>query len=168
MQRYKEFSPTQFDAKGLNAGRFGIGEFLVGPCSHTRDSEPLEESNFFSLLRELGGESDDVQVHRFGHWGPGWFEIILINPEAADKVAIAQGIEDALQDYPIVDESDFSERENEECCELWESSFRVEDRIEYLRNHSYTAQSFADLSQAVRGSWYHAANMLHCPSDILY
>ena len=168
MIRYKEFRPTQFDSKGLAADRLNIGEFYVLPCIRTRDSEVLEESNFHSALRMLGGESEEIQVHRFGHWGPGWFELILINPNAEDKVKIAEEIESALADYPILDEMDFSEREEEACCELWESCYDTQDRIEHFRNHSYHATSYMDLIKAVRGSWYHAANLLNCPSDILY
>lgn len=121
MKKYKEFRPTQFDAKGLNAEKFGIGEYLVVPVSHTRDSGPLDESNFAVSVDMLGGESEDVQVHRFRHWGPGWFEIILVNLEARDKVAVAEGIEANLADYPVLDEEDFSRREWEAIQAYWDS-----------------------------------------------
>lgn len=167
MKTYREYSPTQFDPKGL--GLNDQQNWLVCPVIQTRDSDVLERSNFDATLRELGGESDTVEVHRFGHWGPGWFEIIIINPADEAKVKIAQEIEDALSDYPIVDEELHSEYEHEECAELWEDTFDASERLEYFRNHSYTASNMRELFSAIKsGSWYDAGNLLHCPSDILY
>jgi len=118
MQRYKEFSPTPFDAKGL--GLPDQGNWLVVPCSRTRDSVPFEESNFAAALEMLGGESDTVEVHRFGHWGPGWFEIIIVDPDSP-AATIAGDIETRLGDYPVLDDDDLSEREAEEAGESWDS-----------------------------------------------
>ncbi len=118
--------------------------------------------------RALGGESETIEVHRFGHWGPGWFEIILINPTDETRVKEAQEIEGALSDYPIVDESLYSEYESEECAQTWEKCYDASDRLQYFRRHSYTASTMADLFAAIHGgNWYAAANMLHCPSDLL-
>lgn len=111
MQTYKEFRPTQFDSKGLCGESRGISEFLVVPVKQTRDSGPFEQSNFAVALKLLGGESDTVQVHRFRHWGPGWFEIVLVNPTDAKRVKVAEEIEYSLADYPILDEDDLSNRE---------------------------------------------------------
>lgn len=167
MQTYGEFRPTQFDSRGL--GLADQQNWLVAPVGQTRDSQSLERANFDATLRCLGGESETVQVHRFGHWGPGWFEIILIDPSDTAKAQTAQEIEDALSDYPVVDDSLYSEYEWEECAQVWENCYSATERIEYFRRHSYTCNDFKDLLQAIRGgSWYHAANMLHCPSDILY
>ena len=70
---------------------------------------------------------------------------------------------------PVLDEEDFSSIESDECAETWEKCFDSQDRIDYFRRHGYSAQSLVDLFQAIRnGSWYHAANMLNCPSDLLY
>lgn len=63
--RYKEFRPTQFDAKGL--GLEDQQDWIVVPVSQNRDSGPFEESNFTSALKILGGESEDVEVHQFNH-----------------------------------------------------------------------------------------------------
>jgi len=117
MQRYSEFSPTHFDTRGL--GLEERQEWLVCPVSRTRDSGPLDESNFRSTLKALGGESNDVEVHRFGHWGPGWLEVILVRP-GSDAQKEAEEIEAALSDYPIVDESDHSELEFEAYLEAWD------------------------------------------------
>lgn len=114
MKKYKDFSPTQFDSKGLSGEYHGISKFLVAPCAQTRDSDCLERANFDALLKALGGESKSVQVHRFGHWANGWFELILISPKAKKKIKIADDIEAGLADYPVVDDALYSQYESEE------------------------------------------------------
>lgn len=44
----------------------------------TRDSGLMDQSNFRTMLRELGGESDTVAVERESHWACGWVEFVLI------------------------------------------------------------------------------------------
>lgn len=125
LKRYADFAPTAFDCNGLGADRMGDdgegrGEWVVGPVSQTRGSGPLELSNFRSVLADIGGEGEDVEVHRFGHWGPGWFEIILARPgtEAAGKLTEWA---ERLADYPVADEEDFSELESEDEAESWDA-----------------------------------------------
>lgn len=121
---YREFAPTGFDTEGLNAYDMGTDEdpdrsgWLVAPVSRTRDSGPLAESNFAAFLEIVGGESDDVEVHRFGHWGPGWFEIILVRP-GTEAAAGAKRAESSLEDRPVLDEMDYSAREWEAKEETW-------------------------------------------------
>lgn len=86
---------------------------VVAHIGQSRDSEILAQSNFSCALDQLGGESDNVQVHRFGHWGCGWFEIITVNPHSKKHLKLAYKISEALEDYPVLDESDYSEREHE-------------------------------------------------------
>jgi hypothetical protein len=150
MQKYKEFSPTQFDPKGLNADRYDIGEFLVVPVSRNRDSGPLEESNFNAALLELGGESELVQVHRFGHWGNGWFELILVDP-TSDKAIVAEEIEASLEDYPVLDDSDFSAREWE-AAEEYYANMSLRERMEVCQEYgeSIFAARASSLSEFAR------------------
>lgn len=132
MERYRDFQPTGFDPKGLCADRYGIGEFVVLPCTQNRDSECLDRSNFEVALRMLGGESEDVQVHRFGHWGNGWFELILVNPANAEKLAIAEDIDNCLSEYVALDDEHLSELEFNTAYEYWER-MSVSQRVEYLQ-----------------------------------
>ena len=134
MQTYREFAPTQFDASGLNGDRLGITDWFVAPVTQTRDSDILTESNFATFLRELGGESDTVQVHRFGHWGVGWFEVIVIDPADVASVQCAEEMESALEDYPVLDDEDHSSREYEQAAETWEF-MSVRDRVCWLHEH---------------------------------
>lgn len=128
MQTYREYSPTGFDSKGLRADDLDIGEWLVVPCGRNRDSEILAESNFHSALAMLGGESETVQVHRFGHWACGWLEIILINPMHDATLTIGIAIECRLENGSILNEDDHSERESAFQSESWEH-MSVSDRV---------------------------------------
>jgi len=128
MQRYAEYQPTTFDRKGIALP--DQQDWLVLPVMQTRDSGPLDESNFAVALDSVGGEdSDDVEVHRFGHWGPGWFEIIIVRPES-QAAKEAEEIESALADYPILSEDDHSRREYERAGEYWDQC-SLSDRIEW-------------------------------------
>lgn len=109
IQTYKQFTPSTHDARGL--GLPDRQDWLVCPVTQSRDSEALERSNFRVAVRRLGGESETVEVHRFGHWACGWFEILLVAPS---RLPDAQGLAESLDDYPVLDEMDLSELENEE------------------------------------------------------
>lgn len=130
MKKYRDFRPTVFDPKGLALD--DQQDWLVLPCGRNRDSGILSESNFHVALESLGGEGDHVEVHRFGHWACGWFEIIVIDPSSQEHVKKAEEIEASLENYPILDGSDFSEREWEEKCSIWEHASHFE-RLEYCR-----------------------------------
>lgn len=118
MQTYSEYAPTQWDTEG--AFLSDQGRWLVVPCGFNRDSGCLDESNFIQALDRLGGESETVELHRFGHWACGWFEIIIVNPDSPQANA-AHEIESSLENYPILDESDCSEREYTRAGDYWES-----------------------------------------------
>ncbi len=126
LQSYAQFSPTQYDVEGL--GLRNRQDWLLAPVSQNRDSGTLDQSNFRVMLESLGGEDDTIEVHRFGHWGPGWFEIILIDPADAERVKVAQESACALADYPILDEEDHSRLEFEELCDSWEQ-MSMDERI---------------------------------------
>jgi hypothetical protein len=131
MKRYRDFQPTGFDPKGL--ALYDQQDWYVVPnCGRNRDSGP-EESNFFVALKMLGGESETVEVHRFGHWACGWFEIIIVNPDSP-QAAIAEDIERCLAEYPLLDDDDFSEREWNEASEYW-YRLSLNDRMELCREH---------------------------------
>ena len=111
MQRYGDFQPTGHDPRGL--GLQDQQDWLVLPTGRTRDSEEREVSNFETAMKILSPDDedgDDVETHRFGHWGPGWFEIIIVRPGTA-AAERAEDIEAALDSYPILDDEDCSRRE---------------------------------------------------------
>lgn len=91
-------------------------EWLVAPVGRSRDSSAIEESNFAVALAELGGESETVEVCRFSHWAVGWVEEILVHPQHAASI---DSLRKRLDDYPILDEQDCSEREQAERRQAW-------------------------------------------------
>lgn len=119
MKTYAEHRPTEFDPAGafIEDGR---KQWLVAPVMRHRDSTPAEESNFEAALGLMGGEGEDVEVHRFGHWGHGWYEIALVRP-GTDAALAAGRVEARLADYGLLDEDDLSAREMESYNEAWES-----------------------------------------------
>lgn len=118
MIKYKDYSPTPFDSKGafLDNDR---KDWEVVNVIKTRDSNCFERANFDSAIELLGGESDNVEIHRFGHWGPGWFEIIIVNPNSREY-NIAKMIEEKIENYPCLDEDRYSMYQYEEMQEIWD------------------------------------------------
>lgn len=131
LQPYRSFRPTVSDSAGLNADALDRGDWLRVPVSRTRDSGSLDRSNFATALARLGGESDTVEVLRFGHWGPGWFEIILIDPTDPARMAEGEQIARDLLDYPILDETDYSERQWQTAADYW-ARCSIRERVQYL------------------------------------
>ena len=132
MKRLTEYRPTGFDS---SIGSFFDSDdprrnWIVCPVSITRDTGAFYQSNFDSCLKILGGESDTVEIHRFGHWGPGWFEVIIVDPS---RMAEVQVIADRLSDYPILDEDHFSQLEYDQQWETWDKCYRSDLVSEVLK-----------------------------------
>jgi hypothetical protein len=127
-------------------------DWLMVPVSQTRDSEALDRVNFAAALSILGGEGEDVEVHRFGHWGPGWYEVIIVRP-GTEAAKGAEDIAARLEDYPVLDEDELSREEWEEACAMWEG-MRPKDRIEYMRDHwsLFSFANFSELLACARGN----------------
>ena len=153
MRTYSQFAPTGFDNCGL--GMPDRQSWLVVPCGRNRDSDCLAESNWLAALSRLGGESDTVEIHRFGHWACGWFEIMIVQPGTPAAIE-AESIEDSLSNYPILDESDLGEREMNAANETWQNCFNAAERIAYIRRHAsqFEFSSFADMLSCVRGKHF--------------
>jgi hypothetical protein len=130
-------------------------EFFVG-LSQTRDSDCLERSNFACFLAGLGGESETVLVIREGHWACGWVEWIAIHQDATQAIEKAEKMMERLEDYSVLNEDDFSEREEKEAGEVWKDCYSVKERIEYIRGHSsqFDFRDFSDLRACVRGEYF--------------
>lgn len=119
MERYGNWAPTGFDCKGLASDAItedGTGaDWLVAPVGVNRDTGPgsIERSNWEVLRAELRAadpDGADHETHRFGHWGHGWFELMLVRP-GSRCATIAAEAENSLANYPVLDEDDWSQRE---------------------------------------------------------
>ena len=109
--------PSGFDSR---ANYIGQSDFPEWDCllTQNRDSDCLTRSNFRSALKELGGECEAVQIHRFNHWACCWWEVLAVR-QGTDEHKIAMQIESRISDYPVVDEQDFSELETSEANDAW-------------------------------------------------
>lgn len=109
--------------------------YFVGP-SRNRDSDIIDESNFEAALERLGGETPcecnpaerwesnctcAVRVIHDSHWACGWVEYILVRETATEKVATLAEIQSDLDAYPILDETDVSERQIQEADSAWDN-----------------------------------------------
>lgn len=56
---------------------------------------------------------------REGHWAVGWVEWIGIHQDAQGALQKAEKILAGLEDYPVVDEVDWSALEDAEATEYW-------------------------------------------------
>ncbi len=112
---YSQYRPTGADPCGL--ALHDRQDWLVGPVSINRDSGVLSKANWESFL-EGCPEGDDVEVHRFGHWACGWFEIALIRP-GSEAERIAEELEAFLSDYPVLDDGKYSALQEEAITGYW-------------------------------------------------
>lgn len=146
--------------------RSGVGQ--------SRDSDALERANFDSMVAALKAVPEPTdwphdfapfQIVRESHWAVGWVEWIAIHESATDHLACASELCARLENYPVLDESLFSQYENDEANEVWRNCYRVKDRIEYIRKHAsqFDFRDFADLIGCVRGNYFagYASELLH-------
>lgn len=131
LPRYGEWRPTSFDSRGL--GLPERQDWRVLPAMLTRDSGVLARSNFrvaCTSLATVDPDGEHHERHTFGHWGPGWIEIIVVNPNAPDAVITeAGGIAASLESYPVLSESDYSELEWATAADTW-CGMSTRERIE--------------------------------------
>lgn len=124
LPKYKDWSPTPVDPRGLGADRLDRADWGVCPVMITRDTpaHSIDASNWRALqllLVDATGQEDgekDWETHRFGHWGPGWFEILLVRPETRAWEA-AEEVCGRLEDYAVLDEEGFAQGETEATIE---------------------------------------------------
>lgn len=102
--------------------------------TRSRDSSTLEESNWRSALKRLGGEgeSETVQIYRFGHWACGWWEALCVT---GASIAAGEEIYQELQQYPVVDEADCSMLEFDNAAEAWEHS-SISEKVRLCQEHN--------------------------------
>jgi len=126
------------------------GDYVI--VTRNRESSALGRSNYRRIFADLGATSYDerdeenrppVYDFRAGHWACGWVEYLLVRHDAPESVLIqAAEIVCALADYPVYDESDFSELEWTEATEYW-ARCSVRDRLDYIRDSQCGCSIFA-------------------------
>ena len=94
----------------------------LGPVIEHRDSTLLDQSNAQEIKRifeQADPDSKDWTVVHCGHWAVGWVDHLsmrvykrVLHTYAPTKILLVwQDIENSLEDYPVLNEGDYSERE---------------------------------------------------------
>jgi hypothetical protein len=91
MEKYKSFKPTAFDNHVCD----DLNDMFVFPLSINRDTADISTlANWQYLQSKIEPEEGEpvspfrgAEIHRFGHWANGWFELILISPDSPDLAA---------------------------------------------------------------------------------
>lgn len=116
---------------------------LYAFMGRNRDSGILDTSNWECAISALARgketcESNTVRIVHEGHWAVGWVEWIAIHESDDAALRIADKLAGRLANYPILDESDFTQREEDACAECWgenpPSRFTLSNRAHYLRS----------------------------------
>ncbi len=137
-----------------------------------RDSDALDRSNAAAIEKALAPwDGETVETLSHSHWAVGHVDGFMIRVYEADGQTITPAflvyseLHCALADYPVLDESDYSEREQAEADETWRNCYRDAQRLDYIRRHrsQFEFHTFADLLGCVRGKYFsgYASELLH-------
>jgi hypothetical protein len=93
--------------------------------THNRDSGLLDQSNATAIEKALepftNGDDPDVVFESHGHWAVGHVDGFSVrvfrNNEITDAFRTYHDLAERMEDYPVLDESDYSERETEATLE---------------------------------------------------
>lgn len=147
-------NPSGFDSMKNYSGSVPEAEWL-NVLTRSRDADILTESNFDCALDQLGGESDSVEIFRFGHWACGWWESLAVRKGSESEIKALE-ITEKLDSYPVLDDQDFSEREMQEANQVWSNCYSVKDRVEYIRNNrsQFEFWNLKEVFAVVRGEYF--------------
>ena len=145
-------NPSGLDSLSNYMGSTDFGDFY-GLLTQNRDSNVVTRSNFISALELLGGESENVEVHRFGHWACGWWESIAVK-KGTKEFKEAEKIENDLMDYPVVNEEHLSELEMKEAFDYWENA-SISEKVYMCQNHrvSIFKARHNEMPETPSGEW---------------
>lgn len=135
----------------------------------SRDSGALERSNFAVALHELEAASwqglapheiaekdHSVFVIQEGHWAVGWVEWIAIHKDDEAALRKADELRERYENYPVLDESHYSDIEQQDADQTWANCYTNKERLEYIKEHrdQFEFHNFADLMGCVRGKYF--------------
>ena len=139
------------------AGYDPVGEYCI--ITVTRDSGLLDESNWHCVKADLlqvaerAGVPESVYTWRASHWACGWVEYLMVKPDAPQAVLQkADEILNALADYPVYNEEDWSDREYNAIDQYWREC-SLSERIQlctwsnasiFAARHSYYPEEVFD------------------------
>lgn len=128
----------------LDAAYFGDrAEWVIAYAQH-RDSDTITRSNWAVFLAALGGESDTVAIERSTHWAVGWIDYLIIDPSDTERVGLAERLREKLEDYPVLDEMEWSNLEWDEYLDAW-SQWGRSDFVRALKREFGLSDAAVDL-----------------------
>jgi hypothetical protein len=114
--KYSGFKPTGFDNHIQIEDR---EDWLVMPISINRDTESCITLSNWQVCQDMMDKANiEYEIHNFGHWACGWFEILIVHPDSQDFV---EEIGCLLSEYPILNDEHHSQLETERDDQAWES-----------------------------------------------
>lgn len=113
--------------------------WFSGGVGRSRDSRLMEASNFDIAWKRLSDASlhlkieeedncpggDSCRIVTENHWAVGWVEWIAIHKSDTGALAEAEKIIEELENYPVLDDEDYSRREYEAAIENITDSLRM-------------------------------------------
>ena len=87
------------------------GDWYIVATQH-RDSDPLTRSNYRVLAARLANTM--AVTEESSHWAVGWIERLIVAPGDRAALRVALAAHRAMDDYPVLDETDWSELEHSE------------------------------------------------------
>ena len=147
-------NPTAFDSRSNYMGQTPEKDLYV-LLGRNRESDLLTESNWDCALERVGGESETVEIVRFGHWACGWIEYLCVRAES-EAYKIAEEIDMELENYPVLDEDELSEREDNEAQRQWKEFYNVTERVAYVRDNpdQFDFVNYKDMFQCISGEYF--------------
>lgn len=130
LDRANTFQPSSLDPYLLDDYK----DYFYLPLLLTRDSEPLEQSNY-ECAKEVVWEASNMGETTeltFSHWACGWLKLIVIHQDDKPGIIAAINLVKALEDYPVLNEERFAELELEEAQFIWDNN-SLDDRINICR-----------------------------------
>lgn len=161
LTKYGKYNPTCWDSRSNYMGNTSQDHWYVAPVIKTRDASILELSNFEYAENVLkAGKTPGCVINGYGHWACGHYDLILIHPWRHDLLELAQEMQYTLEDYPLLDEDDFCQKEYEETERLWDSygyedlSKELAERLclDDLVSNQYELRSFVEQNNPVLDS----------------
>ena len=147
---------TRWTTPSSYCGFNPIDDFVL--YTKNRDSDSIELSNYDEFIAtvknelkvNIGGVLSNKQVDlepgayvyewRAGHSACGWVDYLMLSKDAPENVKqIFLSMLEALEDHPVLNEDDLSEREWNNANYTWANCYNVRERAELIKKYSNPA-----------------------------
>ena len=119
----------------------------------SRDSGLLETSNWEVGETEFKQFDSGWEVFGFNHWAVGWIDELMVHENAPEDVLIlAANIRGQLENYPILDEEDHSNREYEAAVDNITEAYKCLKRLDVYDGTLSTRADVKVIEQLV--TWF--------------